>query len=103
MKTIYQNIFFILLAIIYILYFFLLLGFGKDNKNLITTTQFLLKIYISIYLIIMYNPFVKSTFSETDKRIVFSCALFLISTITITEIYYNYNNFIYYLKKLKVF
>jgi|TARA_Y100000992_G_scaffold244063_1_gene175147 hypothetical protein len=103
MKTIYQNIFLILLAIVYILYFLVLLGFGNNNRYLIDTIQFTLKVYISIYLIVMYNPFVKSTFTETDKRIVFSCALFLLSTITITEFYYNYNNSMYYLKKLKFF
>tara|TARA_B100000035_G_scaffold279998_1_gene259953 strand:+ start:4032 stop:4343 length:312 start_codon:yes stop_codon:yes gene_type:complete len=101
MKAIYQNIFLILLAILYILYFSILLGFGDKNKNLMNSIQFWLKIYIGIYLIVMYNPFTKSTFTDIDRRIVFSCALFLLSTITITEIYYNYNYVLDNIKKLK--
>lgn len=84
METIYHKIFLYLLALIYILYFTILFGF--NNNELIKVVQFWLRIYVGLFLLIFFNPFTKAKFNEYDQRIVFSSALLLITTVSITEL-----------------
>jgi hypothetical protein len=39
-----------------------------------------MKYYVTGFLLIRFNPFVKTDFTEFDRRIVFSSALFLLAT-----------------------
>ena len=49
-----------------------------------------IKLYISLFLIIRFNPLRKLEFSELDKEISFSAGVFLLTTTTITEILITY-------------
>ena len=58
-----------------------------------------LKIYVSLVLLIRFNPFINRQFTDFDKKIVFSSALFLISTTTINEVAINYERIVSYIRK----
>lgn len=94
----YQTIFLYLLILSYILYVLVFIGIVNNSPSYLETLNFVLKIYVSLVLLIRFNPFINRAFTEFDKKIVFSCALFLISTTTINEIAINYKRIKGYIK-----
>lgn len=83
-ETGFQSTYVNLLRFNFILYLFALSGFLIiPTKNLDTLNLFL-KTIVSIFLIIRFNPYRKVKFTELDRRIVFSAAVFLFSTTTIS-------------------
>ena len=53
--------------------------------------------YISGFLLLRFNPFRKVEFTELDRKIVFSSAIFIFTTTAINSL------LIAYLKKTKIF
>lgn len=86
----YQTVFLYLLIMSYLLYAFVFIGIVNNSPSYLETLNFVLKIYVCLVLLIRFNPFVNRQFTDFDKKIVFSCALFLISTTTINEFAINY-------------
>jgi len=67
----------------WILYFTAYFGIIYSDPN---HTEFMglldtaMKYYISLFLIIRFNPFYKSNFTNFDRKVVFSAGIFLITT-----------------------
>lgn len=82
----------------YVIYFAALLGTSVLSPEKIDTLNEYAKIYIALFLIIRFNPFVNNKFSLLDKKIIYNAGLFLLATTTIGKlgkIYLNHvkNNF----------
>lgn len=91
----YEYTYFFLLYFLYFLYLALFLGFGfiYDLKEYINTLNFVLRLYVCSFLIYRFHPFQKKTeFTSFDKQIVFSSAVFLLTTIGITEIFHLFRD-----------
>jgi len=87
MLKLYENIFFVGIIVTYVLIISLIFGFaGNRAGDYLSALNFFMKIYVCVLIIYRFNPFVKSTFTEFDKRLVFSSSIFLLSTVTIEEI-----------------
>lgn len=93
----YQEHFFTLFIVInYLLYFVLLFGISSRAPEYLDRLHILITIYISMFLIIRFNPFRKIELSisrETlhlDKRIAFTAGIFLLSTIALHDVVNNY-------------
>lgn len=57
-----------------------------DSKKIIETLHFVLKIIISIYLIIKFNPFYKiKYFGKNDKEIIFHSGILLFTSTLIID------------------
>jgi hypothetical protein len=56
------------------------LGFTIINPEYISTMNYYIKIYISLYLMYRFNMFRKIQFTELDRKIVFSAAVFIFTT-----------------------
>ena len=76
----HEFVFNITLYISYILYIFAYLQVGFYNPKYLDVVQDIMKYYVTGFLLIRFNPFVKTDFTEFDRRIVFSSALFLLAT-----------------------
>ena len=88
MLKLYENIFFIGIFVTYVLIISLIFGFaGNSTGEYLSTLNFFMKIYVCILIIYRFNPFVKSKFTDFDKRLVFSSSIFLLSTVTIEEFF----------------
>tara|TARA_Y100000389_G_C17308954_1_gene436945 strand:- start:453 stop:782 length:330 start_codon:yes stop_codon:yes gene_type:complete len=87
MKKLYQNIFLYGLYLSYLLYFIVLFGLSGYAPEYLDYLRTFLKLYISIILITLYNPFYykKKEFDQFDKNIVFSCAVFLLLSTSLTQ------------------
>ena len=90
-----NNIFNIVIAISYILYGSLALGFSINAPKYLETLDYYMKIYVSLFLLWRFNPFRKIEFTELDRKIAFSAGLFIFTTSAISNI------LIHYLKELK--
>ena len=71
------NIFFILSWISIIT---LYLGFTLINPEYISSLTYYIKVYICLYLMYRFNVFNKIKFTELDRKIVFTAALFIFTT-----------------------
>ena len=70
----------------YFLYFLIVFGLMANAPEYLEQLQSYIKLYVSLFLIIRFNPLRKLEFSELDKEISFSAGVFLFTTTTITEI-----------------
>lgn len=71
------NIFIILTWISVITLF---LGFTIINPEYISIMNYYIKIYVSVYLMYRFNIFRKIQFTDLDRKIVFSAAVFIFTT-----------------------
>ena len=53
------------------------LGFTIINPKYISTINYYIKIYVSLYLMYRFNMFRKVQFTDLDRKIVFSAAVFI--------------------------
>ena len=86
----HQNLFIYGLYASYILYAVILFGLSSKAPEYLSTLDNILKIYICLFLLIRFNPFTDIKFNEFDRRVVFSSALYLLMTTTVTEIVRRY-------------
>lgn len=87
----YENIYHVILYSSYILYFITLIGVSIVNPKYLTLLQDMLKYFVILFLLFKFNPFQKNiVFKEFDREVVFSSALFLLTTSSITMIVKNY-------------
>ena len=77
----HEFVFNITLYISYILYIFAYLQVGFYNPKYLDVVQDIMKYYVTGFLLIRFNPVVKTDFTEFD----FSSALFLLATTTFNQ------------------
>ena len=114
MKKIYENIFDYSIIIVYVLYFIIVYNLYSSHKisfgeNLLSqeklreyldNIQTFLRLFVMSILLIRFNPLSKITFNDFDRKLVFTSALFLLSTTGINEIIMSsdyFNSFFNYL------
>ena len=76
--------------IAYFLLFSTIIGLGIVEPTYLTTFNYWLKIYISLYLIYRFNIFRTIKFTDLDRRVVFSSGILLLSTTALDEIFVSY-------------
>ena len=90
--TQYQStIFNVATAVSYILYIVIALGLSSNAPQYLQTLQLFVKLYVSLFLIIRFNPFRQYVpVGKLDRKIAFSAGIFLLLTSSFTEylIYY---------------
>ena len=70
----------LLMLLFALTYIAVLLGLLTTTPEYIQTLETYIKIYISLFLLIRFNPFVTIKFTELDRKIVFSSALIVLTT-----------------------
>jgi hypothetical protein len=86
-----QDKFFDLFIILsYISYGLILLGVSTQKPEYLIYLDNIIQVYISLFLIIRFNPFRKLTFTNLDRKIAFSAGLFLFTTTTINSVFVSY-------------
>ena len=77
-KPIHKHAFDVMIYGSYILYAVALTGVMSINPEYLSTLQMITQIYISLFLILRFNPFVKkSALTQLDKKIAYSAGVFL--------------------------
>jgi hypothetical protein len=94
-KSHHEKIFIYGLYSSYVLFIIVLLGVSTTAPKYLSSLEKFLKLYVSLFLLWRFNPLRKKPFRRFDRRVVFSCALFLLTTTILTDAV------IIYLEKVK--
>jgi hypothetical protein len=70
----------------YMLYFVIAFGLSAKAPHYLSTLDYLIKLYVSIFLIYRFNPFRKVVFTDLDRKIAFSAGVFVFATTAINKI-----------------
>lgn len=92
----HEGVYLTILRVSYILFFIAFTGVFTLDPAYLITLENIIKYYISIILIIRFNPFVERKVTKFDRRLVFSSAVFLFISTAAFTIATNY------LKNLKL-
>ena len=92
MNKFYEIIFFYGINISFILYILVFFGIGSFAPEYLDIIQYILKIFVGLILLILYNPltYKKREFREFDRSIVFTSGLFLLLSTTLFQSIQNY-------------
>lgn len=82
----------IIVYVTWALYISMILGLSANAPQYLDDLQYYVKMYVSLFLIIRFNPFRKVSFTELDGRIAFSAGVFLLATTAINTIVQTYLN-----------
>ena len=85
-----EKIFIFIIYTTWLLYFLIALGISANAPQYLDDLQYYVKIYVSLFLIIRFNPFRRVRFTQLDARIAFSAGLFLLATTAINKILLTY-------------
>jgi hypothetical protein len=86
MKILHQNIFYTALYLSYFLYIIAFFKIESYDPKYLELLDTIIKYYVIIFLLLRFNPFVKQKFNEFDRTIVFSSAIFLLTTTAFSDI-----------------
>lgn len=85
-----ENIYNIIYISLYLAYFTAFLNlqvFSHNYRDIITPY---VTLFVSLFLVLRFNPFVNPTYTKFDKRVIFDVALFLLISTLITNGYLMY-------------
>ena len=74
----------------YFFYFLFFIGFANNAPEYLVPLNYYFQIYVSLFLIIRFNPFSKIKFTELDKKIAFTAGLFMVSTTILNKSMLDY-------------
>ena len=90
MSKLQEKLFYVSVILSYLLYGLTLFGLYKKAPKYLYTLNMAMRIYVSLFLIIRFNPYVKNSFTEFDRKIAYTSGIFLLLTTTATDIVMNY-------------
>ena len=85
-KKIYQNVYIYSIYLCYVLYALSFFNLYTGAIDYFHSIRAYLTIYISLFLIVRFNPFTKAKFTDFDRRVVFTAGTFLLTTTALSEI-----------------
>jgi hypothetical protein len=85
-----EKIFIFIIYTTWLLYILIALGISANAPQYLDDLQYYVKIYVSLFLIVRFNPFRRVRFTHLDARIAFSAGLFLLATTAINKILLTY-------------
>lgn len=107
MKKAYQKVFLVGINLSFLLYIIVLFGIGGYAPQYLSIMKNILKLYVSILLISIYNPitYKKREFSEFDRKLVFSAGIFLLLSTTLISGIEEYikQKLVFYRNKILMF
>ena len=101
MAKFHEFVFQSVLYLSYFLYVVAYLQIGYYNPKYLDMLQLYMKYYVTLFLLIRFNPFTNNQFTEFDRKVVFSSAIFLLTT-TIFNEYAKQFDFVELVKILKI-
>jgi len=84
--NLYQNVYIYSIYLCYIFYALSFFNLYSGAIDYFHSVRSYLTIYVSLFLIIRFNPFQKKNFTEFDRKVVFTAGTFLLTTTALSEI-----------------
>ncbi len=73
------------ITLLYISYFILFFGIYKINMKYVTILRTFVSVFICMFLILRFNPFVKAELLPYDANIIFGSAMLLLFNVIFAE------------------
>ena len=92
-KTIdkFQNIIFnIIIVFTYTCVALTVLGISPNAASYLASVDYYVKIYVSLFLLLRFNPFRHITFTDLDRKIAFTAGVFIFTTTTVNQLLLAY-------------
>lgn len=86
----YKKILKISFYLSYLIYGITLIGIYNIAPEYLNTLHVFIQMFVSLFLIIYFNPFSKHEFTKFDKKVVFTAGIFLLMTTTVTDLIHPY-------------
>lgn len=80
------------IALSYILYFTAAIGVSTQNGELLANIQYVIRLYVSIFLIVRFNPLRRIKFNDLDAEVAFTAGIYLLTTEAIVGIIRKYTH-----------
>ena len=74
------------ITLLYISYFILFFGIYKINMQYVTILRTFVSVFICMFLILRFNPFVKAELLPYDANIIFGSAMLLLFNVVFAEL-----------------
>lgn len=71
---------------IFLLYIIVALGLSASAPVYLSTLEYYIQIYVSLFLIYRFNPFRSVKFTDLDRKIAFNAGIFLVTTTALNQI-----------------
>lgn len=87
-----EQVFTYMIYLSYFLYIVVALGLSRSAPKYLSYLDSIIRIYVSLFLIYQFNPFLKPTveFTELDRKMAFSAGVFTFTTTAINQLLMNY-------------
>jgi hypothetical protein len=85
-----QKTFTLIIGLTWLFYILIAFGLSSTAPIYLNDLQYYTKIYVSLFLLIRFNPFRKIEFTDLDRRIAFASGVFLLGTTAINSLLVNY-------------
>ena len=85
-----RNIYNFINISMWVLYIIALTGILNYNPIYLTTLDTIIKLYVAIFLIVRFNPFVEIVMTKFDKQFAWSGGILLLLSSTITVAFKSY-------------
>lgn len=76
----------LILYITWFLYIAIAFGLSANAPQYLDTLNYYFKMYVSLFLILRFNPFRTVAFTELDGKIAFSAGIFLLTSSAISQV-----------------
>lgn len=92
MNKLHENMYNYAIYLTYLLYAFAIFGVTKYAPQYLTNLKNIIKIYVSLVLVIKFNPITNKTnyVSNFDRKLVFSSGMFLFLSTSIISVIEHY-------------
>lgn len=74
-----------IIILVHVLYFSIFIGIMTINSVYIKSLNVFVQLLVCIFLLIRFHPFREHELKKYDSRIIFSCAIFLITNLLFVE------------------
>lgn len=81
-----EKVFDAIMTGIFILYIIIALGLSASAPIYLSTLEYYVRIYVSIFLIYRFNPFRRVKFTELDRKIALNAGIFLLTTTALNQV-----------------
>jgi hypothetical protein len=79
--------------LIHVTYAIVLVGLVETEPSFLANVEYYVKVYVSVFLILRFNPYRHTgKFTEIDRRIVFSAAIFIVTTSVLKHVIDQYRS-----------
>lgn len=79
----------------YVLYIIIALGLSASAPLYLSTLDYYVRLYVSLFLIYRFNPFRIVKFTDFDRKIGFNAGIFLLTTTALNQILEQFKSNIY--------